>query len=421
VLGAAGLGADPQKSAIQVLHVDSAINPVVAEFIGKSLTQANTEDAPAVIIQLDTPGGLDTAMREIVKDIMASPIPVIVYVAPNGARAASAGVFITMAADVAAMAPGTNIGAAHPVSVGGGEMGEEMTKKVENDAVAYIKSIADRRGRNAAWAEKAVRESVSITADEALDKNVIDLVAQDLADLIRQLDGLSLQRPSGQVVLDLKGRPIEDVEMSWRQQILNALSNPNVAYLLMLLGLAGLYFELANPGAIFPGVVGAISLVLAFYALQTLPVNYAGIILILLSVVFFILEVKTTTFGLLTTAGVVSLILGSLMLFDRPGVYPKLALKVLIPTVVVASGFFAAVALLAYRAYMRQPTVGSRAMIGERGVTRSRLDPEGQVFVRGEIWNGFSDVTIEMDEEVRVVDVQGLRLKVEKVEQEKGL
>ncbi|MEJ2762369.1 MAG: nodulation protein NfeD, partial [Gammaproteobacteria bacterium] len=280
--GGAMLLAGAERSAIPVLHVDSAINPVVAEVIGQGLKQAAAADAPAVIIQLDTPGGLDTAMRAIVKDILASAVPVIVYVAPNGARAASAGVFITMAADVAAMAPGTNIGAAHPVAVGGSEMGEEMTKKVENDAVAYIKSIAERRGRNAAWAEKAVREIVSITADEALDMNVIDLVAQDLPDLVRKLNGLRLQRPSGPVVLDLKDRPLEDVQMSWRQQILNALSNPNVAYILMMLGLAGLYFELANPGAIFPGVIGAISLVLAFYALQTLPVNYAGIILILL-------------------------------------------------------------------------------------------------------------------------------------------
>ncbi len=413
--GVAGaLKAAPQGGGVPVLYVSSAINPVTAEFIEEGLKKAAEQGSPLVVIQLDTPGGLDTAMREIVKFILASDVPVVVYVAPSGARAASAGVFITMAADVAAMAPGTNIGAAHPVAMGGKDMTEDMAKKVENDAVAYIKGIASKRGRNADWAERAVRESVSIPAEEALQEKVIDLVAQDISDLLRQLNGRVLERPSGQVTIDVQGLPIEHVRMGWRQRLLDALSNPNVAYLLMMIGLAGLYFELAHPGAIFPGVIGAISLILAFYALHTLPVNYAGIILILLGVIFFILELKVSSFGLLTVAGVISLVLGSIMLFSAPGAYQRLTWGVLIPTVVVVSGFFAVVAALAFRAYMRKPEVGSKAMIGQVGEAMTRLDPRGKVFVRGEIWNALSDEVIESGERVQVVEIQGLNLKVKR-------
>jgi membrane-bound serine protease (ClpP class) len=404
------------SAPIPVLHVSGAINPVVAEFLGENLRKAEEDEAPAVIIQLDTPGGLDTAMREIIKDILASPVPVIVYVAPSGARAASAGVFITLAADVAAMAPGTNIGAAHPVAMGAKEMGKEMAQKVENDAVAYIKSLANRRGRNAQWAEVAVRKSVSVTAEEALKKGVIDLIAEDLKDLLEQVNGWKIHRPDGQeVALDLQGHELVHVRMGWRQRILNALSNPNVAYLLLMIGLAGLYFELSHPGTIFPGVVGAISLVLAFYALHTLPVNYAGIILILLGIIFFILEMKVSSMGMLTVAGIVSLTLGSLMLFSGPGAYVKLAWKVLIPTVVLVSGFFAVVATLAFKAYVRKPESGVEGMIGEVGWAKSRLDPRGKVFVHGEIWNAISDDPVEEGERIQVVEVRGMELKVKRL------
>ena len=411
--------APAQKGAgpVMVLHVDSVINPVTAEFIDENIKKAATRDAALVVVQLDTPGGLDTAMREIVKSILNSPTPVAVYVAPSGARAASAGVFITMAADVAAMAPGTNIGAAHPVAMGGKDMGDEMAKKVENDAVAYIQSIAARRNRNAQWAEQAVRKSVSIPAEEALRLDVIDLVAKDLDDLLGQLQGGTLLRDSGQVVLDVMGRPVEHVEMGWRQRVLNALSNPNVAYILLMIGLAGLYFELAHPGAIFPGVVGGISLILAFYALHTLPINYAGVMLILLGIVFFIAELKVSSYGLLTLAGVVSLTLGSLMLFNAPGAYQKLAWKVLIPTVLAVSGFFAVVATLAFKAYMRKPVAGSRGMIGERGSAMSRIAPQGKVFVHGEIWDALSEEVIEQGERVEVTGIEGLTLKVRRADQ----
>jgi membrane-bound serine protease (ClpP class) len=399
---------------VVVVHVESVINPITAEFIEENLKAAAKKDAALVIIQLDTPGGLDTAMREIVKNIFNSQVPVVVYVAPSGARAASAGVFITMAADVAAMAPGTNIGAAHPVAVGGKDMADEMAKKVENDAVAYIKSIASKRNRNVQWAEQAVRKSVSITAEEALRLDVIDLVAQDLDDLLSQLHGGSVLRDSKTVVLDVKGRPVEHVEMGWRHRILNALSNPNVAYILLMIGLAGLYFELAHPGAIFPGVIGGISLILAFYALHTLPINYAGVMLILLGIVFFLAELKVSSYGLLTIAGIVSLTLGSIMLFDAPGAYQKLAWKVLIPTVLAISGFFAVVATLAFKAYVRKPITGTRGMVGEVGKAMGRLDPQGKVFVHGEIWNAVADEPIEEGEEVEITQVEGLTLRVKR-------
>ncbi len=411
------LFAQKGSGPVIVLHVDSVINPVTAEFIDENVKRAASRDAALVVVQLDTPGGLDTAMREIVKSILNSPVPVVVYVAPSGARAASAGVFITLAADVAAMAPGTNIGAAHPVAMGGKDMGDEMAKKVENDAVAYIQSIAARRNRNAQWAEQAVRKSVSIPAEEALRLDVIDLVAKDLDDLLAQLQGGTLMRDSGEMKLDVKGRPVEHVEMGWRQRILNALSNPNVAYILLMIGLAGLYFELAHPGSIFPGVIGGISLILAFYALHTLPINYAGVMLILLSVVFFIAELKVSSYGLLTLAGVVSLTLGSIMLFNAPGAYQKLAWKVLIPTVLAVSGFFAVVATLAFKAYMRKPVAGSRGMIGEKGSAMSRIAPTGRVFVHGEIWDAISEEPIEEGQRVEVTGIQGLTLQVRKAEE----
>lgn len=414
LLVAPGVWGQKRTGPVMVLHVESVINPVTAEFIEENIKKASSQDAALVIIRLDTPGGLDTAMREIVKTILNSPVPVAVYVAPSGARAASAGVFITLSADVAAMAPGTNIGAAHPVAMGGKDMGDEMAKKVENDAVAYIQSIATKRHRNAQWAEQAVRKSVSITAEEALRLDVIDLVAKDLEDLLSQLHGGTVERSSGRVVLDVQGRPVEHVEMGWRQRILNALSNPNVAYILLMIGLAGLYFELAHPGSIFPGVIGGISLILAFYALHTLPLNYAGVMLILLSIVFFIVELKVSSYGLLTLAGVVSLTLGSLMLFNAPGAYQKLAWNVLIPTVLVVSGFFAVVATLAFKAYMRKPVAGSRGMVGEMGQAMTRLAPEGKVFVHGEIWDAQSEEVIEEGERVEVVGIQGLTLRVRK-------
>jgi membrane-bound serine protease (ClpP class) len=401
---------------IYLLKIDGIINPVIAEFIEKNLDNANKGDVRAVIIQLDTPGGLDLSMRTIVKAIMNSGVPVVVYVSPTGARAASAGVFITMAADIAAMAPGTNIGAAHPVALGDKKIDSDMAKKIENDAVAYIKGIAQKRGRNTVWAEEAVRKSVAIPAEEALNKKVIDLIAKDLNELIEKIDGREVETSRGKFRLITKGAEIYNVKMGFRYRILDTLSNPNIAYILMMLGLAGLYFELAHPGAIFPGVIGALCLILAFYSFQTLPVNYAGVLLILMGIVMFILEMKVASFGLLTLGGIISMLLGSIMLFESPSPLFRVSWSVLITTMVIVSLFFAVVATLAFKAWLRKPSVGAKGLLGEIGEAKTRIDPKGKVFVHGEIWNAWSDVVIEEGEKVRVVEVSGLVLKVEKAQ-----
>jgi membrane-bound serine protease (ClpP class) len=311
------------KREVMVITVNGVINPVSAEFIGKSIKKANEKKAEALVIELDTPGGLDTSMRTIVKDIIGSDVPVVVYVSPSGSRAASAGVFITLAAHIAAMAPGTNIGAAHPVGLGD-KMDKTMAEKATNDAAAYIKSLAERHGRNAKWAEDAVRKSISATESEALKEGVIDLVSKDLNSLLADINGRKVKTFMGEKVLNTKNAVVVREEMGLRSRILNLISDPNVAYILMLLGFYGLFFELTNPGAIFPGVLGGISLILAFYAFQTLPVNYAGLMLIILAIILFILEVKIVSHGVLTIGGVIAMVIGSLMLFESPAPFMKL-------------------------------------------------------------------------------------------------
>ncbi|MEJ2697924.1 MAG: nodulation protein NfeD [Candidatus Sulfobium sp.] len=298
------------NNKVLVIKVSGVINPVSAEFIGRSLAEANEQRDDALVIELDTPGGLDTSMRSIVKGIIGSLTPVIVYVAPSGARAASAGVFITLAADVAAMAPGTNIGAAHPVTTGG-KLSKTMEKKVVNDAAAYIKSLAERNGRNAQWAEEAVRKSVSLAAGDALKEHVVDIVSPDLNSLLKSVNGWRVKTGKGEVVLKTADAAVVRKEMGWRYKILAFISDPSVAYILMLLGFYGLFFEFTNPGSIFPGVSGAIFLILAFYSFQTLPVNYAGLLLIILGLVLFILEIKIVSHGILTIGGIISIRSGS--------------------------------------------------------------------------------------------------------------
>jgi membrane-bound serine protease (ClpP class) len=397
---------------VYVVEVTGTINPGLAEFVIRSMEKASREGAACVVIQLDTPGGLALSMRSIVMAMLASEIPVVVYVSPSGARAASAGVMITLAADIAAMAPGTNIGAAHPVNLGQKNMDKTMAEKVVNDMVAYTKSISDKRGRNSEWAEKAIRESVSVTEKEALELKVIDLIAEDLDDLIEQIDGRELKDKG---TLHTKGMKRVALTESFRDKILKTLSDPNIAYLLMMIGMAGLYFELSHPGAIFPGVIGAISLILAFFAFQTLPVNYAGILLIALALILFILEMKVTSYGLLSLGGVLSLFLGSLMLFEGAGPEMRLSWRVLIPTVIMVSGFFVVVAGLVFRSQISKPRTGDRGLIGEVGVVRERLAPEGKVFVHGELWNAQASRPIEPGARVRVVGVDHLVLKVEEV------
>jgi len=403
------------SKTINLIKVEGIINPVAAEFITDSIRRTEVESAQCLIIQLDTPGGLDTAMRQIVKNILNAEVPIVVYVGPAGARAASAGVIITMAAHVAAMAPGTNIGAAHPVAMGGGKMSREMSEKVENDAVAYIQGIATKRNRNVEWAEKAVRESVSIDAREALKINVIDIVSANLDDLLDQLDGRNVEVNGKKIVLSTKMAQVRELKMTLRDKILDTVSNPNIAYVLMMIGMAGLYFELAHPGVIFPGMIGAICLILAFYSFHTLPVNYAGILLIILGLGLFIAEVKVTSYGLLSIGGTISLLLGSLMLFDSPAPFLRVAPKVLITTVTITASFFILVATLAFRAYMRKPASGSEGLIGMVGVAVSRIAPRGKVFVHGEYWNAYSKEVIEEGEEVEVIEVEGLKVKVKKI------
>jgi membrane-bound serine protease (ClpP class) len=400
---------------IKVLRIEETINPGTAAFLARGATQAVEEDAVLLVVELDTPGGLVTSMRTMIKTIMNVPIPVVVFVSPSGAQAASAGVFVVMAADIAAMAPGTNIGAAHPVVAGGKDMDETMGTKVVNDLVAFIKSIATRRGRNAEWAEEAVRKSVSITAEEALKLKVIDLVARDMDELLLKLEGWPIQTKEGEKKLALKGLPVETVEENLRDKILKTISNPNIAYLLMLIGMAGLYFELSHPGAIFPGVVGGISLILAFYAFQTLSVNYAGVLLIILGAILFLLEIKVTSYGLLSVGGVICLTLGSIMLFNTGAPGLRISWSVLIPAVLVISGFFMTVAFLAMRAHMAKPRTGYQGLIGEIAVAKESLAPDGKVFVHGELWNATSEDIVPVGSKVEVIEVENLWLKVRKI------
>lgn len=395
---------------VYVVTINDAISPGIAEYIKNSIDRAENEGAACLIIELDTPGGLAESMRLIIKDILGSTVPIVVFVAPRGARAASAGVMITMAADVAVMAPGTNIGAAHPVGAGGKDISGKMSEKVINDMVAHAKSVAEKRGRNPEWVEQAIRESVSVTETEALKENIIDFIAEDTDDLIRQLNGLKIAE-KGELKLDKAEKVI--VKPSLRTNILKTISNPNIAYILLMIGLAGLYFELSHPGAIFPGVIGGISLVLAFFALQTLPVNYAGILLIVLAIIFFIMEMKIPSYGLLSVAGVLSLLLGSLMMFKGTGPDMRLSLKVLLPTLVLISGFFVFVAGLVFRAQLSKPKTGTKGLVGEIGIVKKALKPEGKVFVHGELWNAKAQEEIDENSKVRVINVVNLMLEVE--------
>ncbi|MGB2689976.1 MAG: nodulation protein NfeD [Desulfobacterales bacterium] len=401
------------ENEVYIIEISGSINPAVADFLKKGINKASTDGVSCIIIKIDTPGGLAESMRNIVKAIFASKVPVVTYVAPSGARAASAGVMITIAADIAAMAPGTNIGAAHPVGAGGKDIGGKMSEKVTNDMVAHVKSIAQKRGRNVKWVEKAVRESVSVTETEALKANVIDIVAKDLDDLIRQINGRKIENKG---VLKLDNPKKTMIEESLRTKVLKIISDPNVAYILMMIGLAGLYFELSHPGAVLPGVVGGISIILAFFAFQTIPVNYAGFLLIILAIVFFIMEMKIASYGLLSIAGITSLLLGSLMLFESNGTDMRLSWKVLVPTIMVVSGFFVAISGLVFKSQLLKPKTGAGGLLGEIGVVKEPILQEGKVFVHGELWKAISKDPIEKGAKVRVVNVENLVLEVEPIE-----
>ncbi len=404
-----------KKPEVLVITINGVINPVAAEYIGKSIKKASEMHAEALIIELDTPGGLDASMRSIVKDIIGSNIPVIVYVSPSGARAASAGVFITMAGHIAAMSPGTNIGAAHPVAIGQ-KMDEAVVEKAVSDAAAYIRSIAEQRGRNIQWAEDAVRKSVSATETEALKNNVIDLIAKDINALLSAIDGKKVKTIAEDKILKTANAKITKHEIGLRHKILNLISDPNIAYMLMLLGFYGLFFELTNPGAIFPGVFGAICLILAFYAFQMLPVNYAGLLFIILGIILFVLEAMITSYGLLSIGGIISLVLGSLMLFESPLPALRLSLSVVLPAAIVTALFFVITFRLAYRAYKRKPITGTEGLIGMEGIAKTEITPDGgMVVVHGEFWSAYSGDLIHKDEKVIVEDVKGLKVRVRRI------
>ena len=408
------LFSDEAKKEAMVITINGAINPVSAEYIGKSVQQAAKRKAEVLVIELDTPGGLDSSMRKTVKDIVSSEVPVVVFVAPSGARAASAGVFITLAAHIAAMAPGTNIGAAHPVTIGE-KMDKTVSDKATNDAAAYIRSLAERKARNAAWAEDAVRKSVSATENDALRVHVIDLIAKDINSLLTEIDGKEVKTVFGEKVLKTKNAAVIREEMSLRLKILNLISDPNVAYILMLLGFYGLFFELTNPGAVFPGIMGGICLILAFYAFQTLPVNYAGVLLIIFAIILFILEVKITSHGVLTLGGVIAMTIGSLMLFESPGPFMRLSLYLILPAVIVTALFFTLIIGLALKAYRKKPVTGREELLASEGVAKTTITKDGgMVSVHGEIWSAYSDSPIAKDDTIVIDEVRGLKLKVRK-------
>jgi len=406
---------------VLVLTINGPIGPVTAEYAIKGMRDAVDNGASFILIELDTPGGLMDSMRDIIKEIIGSPVPVAVYVSPGGARAASAGAFITIAAHIAAMTPESNIGAAHPVNAGGGQMDETMAGKVENDAAAYIRSLAKMRGRNVKWAESAVRNSVSITADEALRLNVIDIVSPDLPSLLDSLDGREVMTAKGSVRLSTKDIKVTRVRESLRHRLLNLITNPNVAYILMILGIYGLFFEMTNPGAIFPGVVGGICIILAFYSFQTLPVNYAGLLLILLAAVLFILETQIVSHGALAMGGIVAMFFGSLMLFDKAagGQFVSLSINLVILTTLITAAFFIIAVRFVIKAHRGKPSTGQEGLMGEEGTALTDINEGGgQVFVHGEHWSAFSDEPIAKDAKVSVESISGLKIKV--VQKNKG-
>jgi membrane-bound serine protease (ClpP class) len=407
-----GAEKDAGRPVVYLLDVDGTINPALSDYIIKGIEKAKDNNAACVIIRMDTPGGVVTTTKTIIKDMMNAKLPVVVYVAPSGSSATSAGALITMGADVAAMAPGTNIGAAHPVGGGGQQIDAVMSDKVVNDLTAYMRGIVAKKGRNAAWAEKAIRESVSITDKEALANNVIDLIADSVPDLLEKLDGRKIEKDGGSLVFNTKGARVERMVPGLRFKILDVIANPNVAYILMMIGGLGIMMELYHPGMIFPGVAGGICLLLSFFALQVLPVNYVGILLIILSVILFIMELKIASYGLLSVGAIVSLTLGSVMLFETEEAAMRVSWTVIVPIVTTVSAFFIFALGLVVRAWRRKPRTGEQGIIGEVGVALTDLDNEGRVAVHGEYWNARADRHIPKGEKVRVIRVEHLSLVV---------
>ena len=462
ILAAALLHGQTREKAV-LLSVNDAIGPAIADYIERGLDKADAAGAEIVILQLDTPGGLDLAMRSIIRAIIAAPVPVAIHVAPSGARAASAGTYMLYAAHVAAMAPGTNLGAATPVQMGGmpgmeppekpvppaipddkaesepattdeaaeevgqdGDQQEEarkgpldnadaMTKKIVNDAAAYIRSLAELRGRNAEWAEQAVREGVSLSSEQALEVGVIDLIARDIADLLQQVDGRTVSVQNEDGVLNTDGLIVEAIEPDWRNELLAIITNPNIAYILMLLGIYGLFFELANPGYVLPGVIGGISILLALYALQVLPVNYAGLGLMLLGIVLMVGELFMPSFGILGIGGVISFVLGSILLFDRDSGNLAVSMPLIIAVSALSAGFFLIVIRSLYHARRRPVVAGAEELLGATGTIAADFSGAGIIHIHGEQWNARAKTPMHGGESARVTGRDGLTLLVEPV------
>lgn len=405
-----------QASKVVVLTADCAIHPACVDYIHSGIETAIEEEAVCVVIKLNTPGGLLKSTRVIVSEFLESKVPIVVYVSPSGSRAASAGVFLTMAAHIAAMAPGTNIGAAHPVSLG--VQDTVMIEKVTNDAAAFIRTISEKRNRNVKWAEDAVRKSLSITESEALKENVIDLIARDVSELLDSIHGREIETADGLKIMNTREAELVYIEMSASQKLLSILSDPNLAYILLMFGIYGLFFELYNPGAIFPGVFGGICLILAFYSMHSLPVNYAGLALIIFAVILFILEIKVVSHGILSIGGVIALFLGSMMLIDKESFLEAMdiSIELIILIVALTAAFFLFAITFGIKAQRKKVATGIEGIVGEKGLALSSLSPEGEVKVHGEIWRCESvDGDIKKGSAVSIVGIENLKLKVKKI------
>lgn len=406
--------------------IEGIVGPITASYVTRTIQKAEDEKAEVLIFLIDTPGGLDEAMRDIIKEELNASIPIVIYVHPSGARDASAGVFITLAAHIAAMTPGTNIGAAHPVAIGpGGRGGDEeqgidetMMEKMTQDAAAYIRSIAEKKNRNVNWAEDAVRKSVSATAEEALKLGIIDFIAESVDELLEKIDGMEVELVGFTKKLNTKVVVKKEIPMTWREELLKMISNPNIAYILFILGFYGLIFEITHPGAIIPGLLGALFLVLAFFAFQTLPINYTGVGLIILGIAMFVMEVLTPTYGPLTLGGIVAMTLGSLMLLNTNVPFLQISKSIIIAAVGTTAAFFLFALGAVIKAMKRKPATGKEGLIGEIGTAESDINStEGKVFIHGEYWNAESSEMIKEGEKVEVLEVERLKLKVKKREE----
>ncbi len=406
--------ATPSSAAVLKIVINDAIHPITEEYIGRALDEAQRNKDQALLIEINTPGGLLESTREIIEKILAAPVPVIIYVTPSGSRAASAGFFILESADVAAMAPGTNTGAAHPVTIGGGKIDDEMKQKMENDAAALMRSVAAKRGRNVEIAESAVRQSKSFTEQEALSNKLIDYVASSEEDLFKQMQGKTVKRFDGQtVILNLAGQPIRMFDMTLKQRILAFILDPNIAFILLAIGALALYAEFNHPGSVVPGTVGVVFILLAVFALNLLPVRFAAVVLILASFVLFALEAKFSTHGVLAIGGITTMVLGGLLLVDSPIPEMRVRLGTALAVSVPLGLITVFLMRIALKARANKVVTGVQGLVGERGVAQTPLSPQGKVFVHGELWDAIASANLSPGQLVVVRGVDGLQLQVD--------